>query len=312
MVDDAQTHTLPADAAGLRRIALFLGFADAGRLRRRADAHHSPRSSAIMRISSRKRRPWPRPGNLVFTGIEDDPETLEDAARASASPIRAAISAIVRGWHHGRYRATRSQRARELLTELVPALLEAFGAAANPDAAFLRFDQFLGAPAGGRAALLAVLPTTRRSSRWSPRSWARGRGLPTQIARRPALLDGVLAARLLRPAAAARGRSPRDLGSRARPRRAITRSCSTSRGAGSPSASSRSACSSCAAGSTARRRAAPSPTSPRRRSPRCCRASRPSSREATARSPAARCGRARARQARQPRDDGRPPISTSS
>jgi glutamate-ammonia-ligase adenylyltransferase len=43
----------------------------------------------------------------------------------------------------------RSQRARELLTELVPVLLASFGGSPAPDAALRRFDQFLaGLPAG--------------------------------------------------------------------------------------------------------------------------------------------------------------------
>ena len=38
----------------------------------------------------------------------------------------------------------RSERAREVLTELVPALLEAFAQSADPDAAVVAFDQALG------------------------------------------------------------------------------------------------------------------------------------------------------------------------
>ena len=61
------------------------------------------------------------------------------------------VHATVRGWHHGRYRAMRSTRARELLTELMPALLGALAATPDADAAFLRFDAFLGRlPAGGQ------------------------------------------------------------------------------------------------------------------------------------------------------------------
>ena len=52
------------------------------------------------------------------------------------------VAAQVRAWHHGRYRATRSTRARELLTELGPALLQALGATPSPDDAFHRFDEF--------------------------------------------------------------------------------------------------------------------------------------------------------------------------
>src|SRR5262249_45394015 len=99
------------------------------------------------------------PGNLVFTGTEDDPETLETLRRlgfAEPSPV----ARCVRGWHHGRYRATRSQRAREILPELVPALPQAFGRPAHADAAFLRFDRFLESlPAGVQ--LLTLLHLNR-------------------------------------------------------------------------------------------------------------------------------------------------------
>ncbi|MBF0375800.1 MAG: glutamine-synthetase adenylyltransferase, partial [Alphaproteobacteria bacterium] len=81
-------------------------------------------------------------GNLVFTGGEDDPETLATiAAMGFANP--AAVSSEIRGWHHGRIRATRSTRAREMLTEITPALLAALARTANPEAAFLRMDDFL-------------------------------------------------------------------------------------------------------------------------------------------------------------------------
>ena len=59
------------------------------------------------------------------------------------------ISSMIRGWHHGRIRATRSARAREMLTKLMPALLEALSSTVDPDAAFVHFDRFLtGLPAG--------------------------------------------------------------------------------------------------------------------------------------------------------------------
>ena len=56
---------------------------------------------------------------------------------------------MVRGWLHGRPRATRSERARELLTRLMPALLAAFGRQREPDAALARFDAVLSQMPGG-------------------------------------------------------------------------------------------------------------------------------------------------------------------
>src|SRR5262249_36740543 len=59
------------------------------------------------------------------------------------------VSRTVRGWHFGRYPAMRSATARERLTEITPALLEALSDADNADTAFTAFDRFLGRlPAG--------------------------------------------------------------------------------------------------------------------------------------------------------------------
>ena len=54
-----------------------------------------------------------------------------------------AVIAGVRGWHHGRYPAVRTPRARELLTEVQPILIEALAKTADPDLAFIGFDRFL-------------------------------------------------------------------------------------------------------------------------------------------------------------------------
>ncbi len=87
-------------------------------------------------------------GNLVFTGVEEDPETIKTLQQMGFRDAPH-VSAAIRGWHHGRIRATRSARARELLTKLVPALLPSLAATADPDAAFTQFDRFLtNLPAG--------------------------------------------------------------------------------------------------------------------------------------------------------------------
>ena len=81
-------------------------------------------------------------GNLVFTGTEDDPGTLASLRRMGFVDAPA-VSATVRRWHHGRIQATRSTRARELLTELMPDLLRALTNTADPDSAFRKLDEFL-------------------------------------------------------------------------------------------------------------------------------------------------------------------------
>jgi glutamate-ammonia-ligase adenylyltransferase len=101
------------------------------------------------------------------------------------------VAEAIRGWHHGRIRATRSARARELLTELTPALLKALAKTADPDFAFARFDEFLGGlPAGVQLFSLFqhhpdLLQLVAEIMGESPQ-------LATQLARRPLLLDGVI------------------------------------------------------------------------------------------------------------------------
>lgn len=147
MIDDQQTQTLPEDAEKLRAFGVFMGFAGKDDFAlaltanlRAVESHYAHLFEDAPSLSAE--------GNLVFTGGENDPETLKTITGLGFTQADVVCSAI-RGWHHGRVRATRSTRAREMLTELTPALLAALARTADPDAAFLRFDGFLSRlPAG--------------------------------------------------------------------------------------------------------------------------------------------------------------------
>ena len=189
MVGDEQTHTLPKDDEGLRHIALFSGYPDVEAFETELRAH-------LERVSLYSGRLFERApalsggGSLVFTGVEDEPETLKTLAKHGFKEP-AKIAAMVRGWHHGRMPATRTERARELLTELMPNLLRAFGRTPHPDFALLRLDEFLTKlPAGVQVfALLAAHPEMldllAEVMGVAPR-------LAEGLARRPSLLDAVL------------------------------------------------------------------------------------------------------------------------
>jgi len=197
MVDDRQTHSLPADDAGLSAIATFLGFADRAIFEKELLARLRCVESHYARLFEEAPSLAGPGGNLVFTGTEDDPGTLE-TLRALGFRDPSAAAGIVRRWHHGRYRSTRSARARELLTELMPALLRALGDTAAPDQALLNFDLFLGnLPAGvqlfslfkSNPALLELVATVMGSAP----------GLAAQLARRTLLLDSVLSGSFYTP-----------------------------------------------------------------------------------------------------------------
>jgi [glutamine synthetase] adenylyltransferase / [glutamine synthetase]-adenylyl-L-tyrosine phosphorylase len=142
MMEDEQTHTIPKDAEGLAHTACFMGFADTAVFAAALTRHLETVQGHYARLFERAAPLAGEAGSLVFTGVEDDPETL-DTLRRQGFGDPAHVSGAIRGWHHGRIRATRSARARELLTKLIPALLAALAATADPDAAFAQFDRFL-------------------------------------------------------------------------------------------------------------------------------------------------------------------------
>jgi glutamate-ammonia-ligase adenylyltransferase len=142
MVEDEQTHSLPASDAGLAHIACFLGYADRAAFAEALTATLRTVQDHYARLFESEPELTAAQGSLVFTGVEDDPETLATIGEMGFRDP-AHVSGAIRGWHHGRIRAMRSARARELLTQLTPVILEALGGTADPDAAFAGFDRFL-------------------------------------------------------------------------------------------------------------------------------------------------------------------------
>jgi glutamate-ammonia-ligase adenylyltransferase len=148
MIDDQQTHTLPKTPDGLDHVARFCGYADTGAFEDDLLGHLNRVVANYTRLFEQEAPLSARSGSLVFTGVEDDPETIATLF-GMGFQAPSDVAAIIRGWHHGRIRATRSARARELLTKLMPALLDALSKTADPQGAFVHFDRLVsGLPAG--------------------------------------------------------------------------------------------------------------------------------------------------------------------
>jgi glutamate-ammonia-ligase adenylyltransferase len=142
MIEDEQTHTLPKSEEGLAHVACFMGYDDVAQFSADLTRTMETVQDHYARLFQREANLADVHGNLVFTGVEDDPETLETLwAMGFGAPSQ--VASTIRGWHHGRVRAMRSARARELLTKLLPAILKALAETADPDAAFVQFDRFL-------------------------------------------------------------------------------------------------------------------------------------------------------------------------
>ncbi|WP_206931959.1 bifunctional [glutamine synthetase] adenylyltransferase/[glutamine synthetase]-adenylyl-L-tyrosine phosphorylase [Roseococcus thiosulfatophilus] len=191
MVEDRQTHRLPEAPEELDRIGRFMGFAGGAEFgaaltahQRRVEQHYSRMFEAAPPLTTEG-------GSLVFTGVEDDPATLENL-RAMGYREVSSIAAMIRSWHHGRPRATRTERARELLTEIMPALLAAFARQREPDAALIRFGELLGRLSAGVQFLSLLHRNPPLMGRLAGLLGAAPQ-LADHLARRPSALDGLLA-----------------------------------------------------------------------------------------------------------------------
>ena len=190
MVADEQAHDLPEDDEGLERIARMRGFASAGAFAeafraslKEVESHYAALFETAPQLSAGV-------GNLVFTGDVDDPDTLQTLSGLGFERP-SDICRVIRTWHFGRYRATRSAEARERLTELTPALLAAFGRTRRADEAILRFDEFLaGLPAGIQ--LFSLFQSNPGLLKLMANIMGAAPRLAAIITRRPHVFDGLL------------------------------------------------------------------------------------------------------------------------
>lgn len=189
MLNDEQTHSLPEDAAGLARVAAFMGMPDGDTFETALRRH--------LDFVARQFR------TLMATGLvqpSDDGDTRiplgTDVPTAEtlrdyhfAEPEQAL--AILARWRTYRYRAFQTRRAQALLDHLTPQILKALGATADPDGALRRVDSFLALlPAGVQVLSLF------NANPWLLETLAEIMGtaptLAETLARNPLLLDAML------------------------------------------------------------------------------------------------------------------------
>lgn len=143
MIQDQQTHNLPGDDNARSSIAALCGYRDLSEFDRdvlatRRLVHQAYSDLFVQEDHSNGDD---EVGNLVFTGVDDDPGTVETLTSLGFSDPSAAIETI-RNWHRGRVPATRTERGRGLLTTLLPPLLQAMSRTGEADTAFLWFSRF--------------------------------------------------------------------------------------------------------------------------------------------------------------------------
>jgi glutamate-ammonia-ligase adenylyltransferase len=190
MIEDEQTHTLPFDDDAFARLAAFAGFDDASffesALRaafERVQRHYAALFEKAPALGSDQ-------GSLVFTGGEDDPETI-GTLRQMGFRQPSEVSATIRGWHFGRYAATHSARSKEMLTEIMPLLLGALAKTGDADRAFMAFDRFLSRLSAG-VQIFSMLKSNPQLLELMARLLGVAPRLADELSRRPKVLDAVL------------------------------------------------------------------------------------------------------------------------
>ncbi len=134
MLRDEQTHVMPETPEGVAVIARLMSFPS-------REIFEADYRAALNRVQgyyadlfAEGETLGVEGGDLVFTGSDDDPGTLETLAGMGFQEPAKAI-ATVRKWHYGGYAATRAAAARAHLTELLPALLDHHCRTGNADEA---------------------------------------------------------------------------------------------------------------------------------------------------------------------------------
>jgi glutamate-ammonia-ligase adenylyltransferase len=180
MIDDRQTHSLPADPAALDNVARLHGLADGSALLGLLRPH-------VERI-----------GALYDTLVQDDGERLPenpdalDAALAKAGFAGPAEArARIEGWRSGKVRSLRTAPARAAFEAMLPVLIEAFGAAPDPIAAMNRFENLvMRLPSGVN--LYRLLEARPGLTQHLAAILSHAPALAEQLGRRPELLDGLI------------------------------------------------------------------------------------------------------------------------
>ncbi len=190
MVNDAQTHTMPDDDETLEHFARFAGFGDVDTLKTQLRYHLECVQSHYAALFEEAPGLDIETGSLVFTGGEDDPDTMDTLTTMGfTTPER--VSADIRSWHFGRIPATRSARSRELLTDLIPTILAELAKTDNPDAAFAALSGFLAnLPAGIQ--LFSLLKQNPNLLKLLAQITGTAPRLATYLSRRSRIFDAVI------------------------------------------------------------------------------------------------------------------------
>jgi [glutamine synthetase] adenylyltransferase / [glutamine synthetase]-adenylyl-L-tyrosine phosphorylase len=189
MVDDLQTHTLPAGQEALDNVAALHGLENGAALIERLRPH-------VERVG----RVYDSLAGEEEPRLPSDHEMLEARLGEVGFDNPAGALRIVEGWRGGGYPALRSPQAREALEALLPGLIEAFAQAPDSTHAITRFDAML-SRLPSAINFFRLLEAQPALTRLLSAILCHAPILAEQLGRRAELLDGLIDASALEPVA---------------------------------------------------------------------------------------------------------------
>lgn len=179
MVEDAQTHVLPANSEALDNLARLhgLGSGEAllDELRPRVD-----RAGAIFDSLAPDERQQ----------LSNDPQILRSELARLGFTDRESAARHVANWRSGKSRSLRSPPARQAFEAMLPALLPAIAAGAHPDHALNRLSDIVERLSSG-VNFFRLLEARPELARLLAKILAHAPALADQLARRPELFEGL-------------------------------------------------------------------------------------------------------------------------
>ena len=193
-LDDAQTHMLPENADDQLRVAQAMGFANYEALLMELDDH---RQTVTRHFEAVFADPNERNHTLdpVWAQADGHADELVKLGFGEAAPLCARLAAIRAG---SRYQQM-SEQAKGRFDALVPRVIQAAAAAANPDATLSRMLDLLEA-IGRRSAYLALLLQYPQALDQVARIAGASSWAADYLLKHPVLLDELLDPRLLQMA----------------------------------------------------------------------------------------------------------------
>jgi [glutamine synthetase] adenylyltransferase / [glutamine synthetase]-adenylyl-L-tyrosine phosphorylase len=179
MVNDAQTHLLPANEASLDNVAQL---------------HGLPSGSALLDLLA----PRVDAAGAIFDSLapeasprlSNDPQILAlELARLGFADAEAAMRHVA-DWRSGKARALRSPPASQAFEAMLPGLLEAIAAAGDPNRALNRLSDIVERLSSG-VNFFRLLQARPALAKLLAKLLAHAPALADQLARRPELLEGL-------------------------------------------------------------------------------------------------------------------------